>query len=251
MNSDIRWAWGSVDGPLRESLREVVDLLDHNTMEVQTDISAATDMEVCAEPQLSPSPYSPPHRFPSNVNTTRSNSAGRTVACQVGFVTHSTSEAQVTEEDIAASQTPRDVYFVYDPMTPTQLGCAYPSMKHSAFYPTCNLESQEFPEYMTDAQALGVVNRYGYISLPRHAVDLPARRHEKFIRPVDYPHLYGQQSSFANSSSVGGTRSPSMSPGRMMLDTTEVGGSDRLKSLGSVDRAGDLWRTLISFSPTY
>jgi hypothetical protein len=61
----------------------------------------------------------------------------------------------------------------------------------SHYRPTCDIPYSAYPIFMPDATAQGVANRYGYISLPQHIVQLPPRRRRKFVSPTDVPYLYG------------------------------------------------------------
>lgn len=61
----------------------------------------------------------------------------------------------------------------------------------SVHRPHCDIPPDRYPAFVADARALGVCNRYGFISMPKPPVELPPRRRIKAICPADYPHLYG------------------------------------------------------------
>lgn len=182
----VKWAW-SMDRAARSSTRlvediersavkedllDVVRLLSSNTVETQT-----------AEPSYTASLR----------NVKMEASGARSIAVQCGQkVTQQSSEMQVVEADIVAESAPRDALsFGTNPEEAPMLDVDGVSSLHSAYQPTCNVPADLYPVFMSDARALGISNRYGYVALPKPPVELPPRRHVKVVNPLEYPHLYG------------------------------------------------------------
>ena len=47
---------------------------------------------------------------------------------------------------------------------------------HSTHHPHCNVPPALYPVFPSDARALGISNRYGFLSLPRPSAELPPLR---------------------------------------------------------------------------
>ena len=158
---------------VKGDLLDVVRLISTSTVEIQT-----------AEPSYTQSL--------TNVRMEQGDKA-RSIAVQAGHRYGKTnSEMQVVEADIAADgEQSRDVFGGDNREEDPLLTIAPVSSMHSQYLPNCNVPADLYPVFMSDARALGVSNRYGYVALPKPAVELPARRRVKAIAPVDYPHLYG------------------------------------------------------------
>jgi hypothetical protein len=62
---------------------------------------------------------------------------------------------------------------------------------HSRHLTHTDVRAEDYPNFLQEARAMGICNRYGYISLPRPAYQLPPRRTVKAVEPVQVPHLYG------------------------------------------------------------
>lgn len=182
----VKWAW-SMDraartssrlveelerSAVKEDLLDVVRLLSSNTIETQT-----------VEPS-----YTATLR-----NVKLEANGARSIAVQCGQkVTQQSSGMQVVEADIVAEAAPR--HALTDALNPEEaplLDVGHVGSFHSSYLPTCNVPADLYPVFMSDARALGISNRYGYVALPKPPVELPPRRHVKVVNPADYPHLYG------------------------------------------------------------
>jgi len=190
----IKWAWSATAGgpkavpksiaepnaALKEEMVDVVRLLSTTAAETQT-----------VEPS-----------FTKTLRSVRmEGDDSRSIAVQAGHrsgVVHATT--QVTEGDVAEAHAVDcwDEEGVglppgqgrYD--DPLMSGNLPRKAQHSAHVPHCGIDAEEYPTYLADARALGVCNRYGFLSLPRSPFELPPRRRVKAMSPVDYPHLYGR-----------------------------------------------------------
>jgi hypothetical protein len=191
----IKWAWAaSPGGPktvtkqavldanpaMKDDLLDVVRLLSTTAAETQT-------VE------------------PSFTKTLRSvhmeGDDHRSIAVQAGHRSgHNHATTQVTESDVAefvgveawdedGIGLPPGQGRADDPL---HTGHLPPKAMHSSHHPHCGIDSEQYPVYLADARALGVCNRYGFLSLPKSPMELPPRRRVKAMSPVDYPHLYGR-----------------------------------------------------------
>jgi hypothetical protein len=192
--ADLRWAWSASPAgrsrtrdaqpkqatQLEEDLGDVVKLLSTATAQVQTQDPSFTQML-------------------RQVHTEEDGS--RCIAIQAGVTAKCVSAStQVNENDVAAvpesSLYDEDAadnlheHLLLHPQT-SQNPMSGPAGGASTHKPFCELPAESYPGFVADAKALGVCNRYGFISLPRPPVELPPRRRIKAINPADYPHLYG------------------------------------------------------------
>jgi hypothetical protein len=193
--ADMRWAWSASpsgkreagrraeksrldQSPLHEDMLEVVRLLSTATAEVQTQ-----------EPS-----------FTQQMRQVHTDDDGnRCIAIQAGTTARTVNAStQVNENDVAAvpeTSLYDDAYEGYESaLAHPQTSMASPlttAMGNSTHRPHSDIPAEQYPGFLSDAKALGVCNRYGFISLPQPPVQLPPRRRIKAIAPVDYPHLYG------------------------------------------------------------
>jgi hypothetical protein len=176
-------------GELDDDMADVVKLLSTATAQAQTD-----------EPS-----------YTQTVRSVHTDEAGnRGIGIQAGTTArHQNASTQVNENDVAdvpesaayddevlghgadgtggSTQHGHEQSLLYPRSTgiATSVGCG------SAHLPHSSIPTDRYPAFVNDARALGVCNRYGFISMPRPPVELPPRRRIKAICPADYPHLYG------------------------------------------------------------
>lgn len=189
--ADLRWAWSAPSSsprkkeralpaasPLQAELRDVVRLLSTNTIEVQT-----------SEPS-----------FTQTLRQVHMAGEGhRTIALQVGTTSRNNhASTQVNETDVAevpdASDALDDELHGTDGRlaeSPWKRAWQGEGQAHSIHVPHCDVPADQYPTFISDAKAVGVCNRYGFVARPKPPVELPPRRRVKAINPVDYPHLYG------------------------------------------------------------
>ena len=183
----VRWAWtmdrSSRDvrpllshleqSTVRNDLMDVVRVLSSKTVEVQT-----------TEPSYTM----------ALANVKMETDHHRSIALQCGATKQTrTTGMQVVEADIAVEAHPRDVYGAAEEGGPLLRVEAVGQLdsKHSAYQPTCTIPTELYPTFMSDARAVGIANRYGYVSLPKPAVTLAPRRIKTTVEPLMVPHLYG------------------------------------------------------------
>uniref|UniRef100_A0A7S1KZL4 Uncharacterized protein n=1 Tax=Neobodo designis TaxID=312471 RepID=A0A7S1KZL4_NEODS len=202
--ADVRWAWSADRSKTSNRRRSELDAsaargpdnLDDDMLEVVKLLSTATAQAQTDEPS-----------FTQTVRSVHTDEAGnRGIGIQAGTTArHQNASTQVNENDVAdvpesaayddevlgrgddggASPHEQSLLNPRSGGYATSVGCGSTHMPHSA------IPADRYPAFVNDARALGVCNRYGFISMPRPPVELPPRRRIKAICPADYPHLYG------------------------------------------------------------
>jgi hypothetical protein len=183
----VRWAW-SMDRSSREmrpllshldessvrtDLLDIVRVLSSRTVEVQTDEPSYT-MRLA--------------------NVQMETDRHRSIALQCGATKRTnTVGLQVVEADIAVDGQARDVYGSVSESHPLLREDVLGPLEalHSQYQPSCAVPVELYPSFMSDARAVGIANRYGYVSLPKPAVTLAPRRVKTTVDPLTVPHLYG------------------------------------------------------------
>lgn len=189
----IKWAWSLQGGdrqisaqaaaqisasPMRDDLLEVVRLLNTVPASVQTQ-----------EPSYTASLRS----------VTMPDETHRTIGLQCGLAGKQTNASvQVADSDVVEGMIDVEGYnkALERDADERRDGAFYPggntSNQHTRHLPHCGLTVEDYPMFLGDAKALGVANRFGFLSLPTlPETELPPRRRVKFVQPIDYPHLYG------------------------------------------------------------
>jgi hypothetical protein len=194
-NSRVKWAWSmdrqqpmddpAVYSPRRSGIASVVEgsSVRMDLMDVIRLISTSTVQTQTMEPSYTM----------SLTNVKMESEVSRSIAVQCGHrMKQENSSMQVVEADIAADGVEhRDAFGNVDDDDDPMLTVGPVTSMHSAYLPNCNVPASLYPVFMSDARALGICNRYGYVALPKPPVELPPRRRVKAISPMDYPHLYG------------------------------------------------------------
>ena len=164
---------------LREDLLDVVRLLSGSSVATQTD---------------APSYIMALHGIHMETDCHRS------IAIQNGeSMRLTTSAVQCVEADIAVAQRSLRSHLdtsgalaISQSESESRIGSTVTSSPAPAmFRPTSSIPTQLYPSFMNDAQAIGISNRYGFVSLPQPSFHLPPRRRMKFIEPIQMPHLFG------------------------------------------------------------
>lgn len=122
--------------------------------------------------------------------------AHRSVGLQCGLTGGQTcASIQVTESDVADGAI--DVSKIEEQITVLEsqrrdADQPLDRTTHTRHFSHCNIAPDEYPVFIADARALGVANRFGFVSLPTvPELELPPRRRVRNVEPIDYPHLFG------------------------------------------------------------
>lgn len=196
----VHWAWmadargdakkkavqGIDTSAVRSELLDVVRMLSSSTVETQT---------------------AAPSFVMQQNNIRMETDRHRSIATQIGAPKQKANKAlQVVEADVVRTLRGGAVMNLYAETQEMQTETDEPahaagtldtlldddeSLTHSHYRPVCDVSHEAYPVYMSDARAQGIANKYGYISLPRHIVQLPPRRRKKFISPTEVSFLYG------------------------------------------------------------
>jgi hypothetical protein len=183
----VRWAW-----TMDRSSREVRPLLSH--LEQSTVRSDLMDIVRVLSSRTVEVQTEEPSYTMALANVKMETDRHRSIALQCGATQRTnTVGLQVVEADIAVDGQPRDVYGgVSESMPLLRVDVTgHLEAVHSQYQPSCSVPVELYPTFMSDARAVGIANRYGYVSLPKPAVALAPRRVKTTVEPLMVPHLYG------------------------------------------------------------